>query len=125
MAISPEISNIFWVRHGSGGFFREAREGDFPHGGSVVSRHATAKADRLYLITGFAYRTGHLRRHLERCDSYRFFNILTDPDLMDHVELLLPENWQRLFPPTEVVSMFLAQALNADRPCRRAVNSSF
>ena len=34
----------------------------------------------------------------------------------------LPEHRERLFPPTETLSMFLAQAMNEDRSCQRIVN---
>jgi hypothetical protein len=57
-------------------------------------------------------------------DAYAFFNLLTGPELLDPVESLLPEHRERLFPPTETLSMFLAQAMNADRSCQRAVNES-
>ena len=57
-------------------------------------------------------------------DSYDFFNVLTSPELLDQVETLLPDHRERLFPPTETLSMFLAQALRADRSCQRAVNDA-
>ena len=57
-------------------------------------------------------------------DSYDFFNVLTSPELFDQVEALLPDHRERLFPPTETLSMFLAQALNTDRSCQRAVNDA-
>ncbi len=70
--------------------------------------------------------------HQQRCvrsratnsDSYDFFNVLTSPELLDQVEALLPAHRERLFPPTETLSMFLAQALSADRSCQRAVNEA-
>jgi len=34
----------------------------------------------------------------------------------------LPAHRERLFPPTETLSMFMAQALSADRSCQKAVN---
>lgn len=55
-------------------------------------------------------------------DAFHFFNQLTSPDLLDTLESLLPEHRERLFPPTETLSMFLAQALNADRSCQNIVN---
>lgn len=55
-------------------------------------------------------------------DAYAFFNLLTGPELFDKVELALPAHRERLFPPTETLSMFLAQALSADRSCQKAVN---
>lgn len=65
-----------------------------------------------------------IRRHAAGSDAYTFFNLLTGAKLFDVVESLLPEHRERLFPPTETLSMFLAQALSADRSCQRAVNES-
>lgn len=62
------------------------------------------------------------RREVARSDAYAFFNLLTDDESLDQVEALLPAHRERLLPPTEVLSMFLAQALNADRSCQKAVN---
>jgi hypothetical protein len=57
-------------------------------------------------------------------DSMSFFNILTSPELFDAVESQLPAHRERLFHPTETLSMFLAQALRSDRSCRKAVNEA-
>lgn len=65
-----------------------------------------------------------VRRRAENADSYAFFNLLTSPELLDTVESLLPEHRERLYPPTETLSMFLSQALSADRSCQRAVNEA-
>lgn len=65
-----------------------------------------------------------IRRHATKSDSFSFFNLLTGPEMLDQVESLLPEHRERLFPPTETLSMFLAQALNADRSCQQAVNDT-
>ena len=65
-----------------------------------------------------------VRSHVKSSDSYAFFNALTGPELLDEVESLLPEHRERLFPPTETLSMFLAQALSADRSCQKAVNDT-
>jgi Transposase DDE domain len=67
------------------------------------------------------------RRILSRArnsDAYAFFNLLTGPELFDKVESLLPAHRERLFPPTETLSMFLAQALSADRSCQKAVDEA-
>ena len=37
---------------------------------------------------------------------------------------MLPEHRERLYPPTETLSMFLAQAMSADRSCQNAVNQA-
>jgi Transposase DDE domain len=65
-----------------------------------------------------------VRHHAENSDAYAFFNLLTGRELLDKVESLLPEHRERLFPPTETLSMFLSQALSADRSCQRAVNET-
>lgn len=65
-----------------------------------------------------------VRHHARNSDSYAFFNLLTGPELFEEVESLLPEHRERLFPPTETLSMFLAQALSADRSCQNAVNEA-
>jgi len=56
---------------------------------------------------------GQQRRVLSRAqstDAYEFFNLLTGPQLLADVEELLPEHRERLFPPTETLSMLMAQA---------------
>lgn len=63
-----------------------------------------------------------IKRHLRDADSYSFFNLLTGPELFEKVESLLPEHRERLYPPTETLSIFLAQALSADRSCQKAVD---
>lgn len=78
------------------------------------------------------YRTHHARKvqqkrlhhHAANNDSYSFFNLLTGPELLDTVESLLPDHRERLFPPTETLAMFLAQAMSADRSCQNAVNDT-
>jgi len=57
-------------------------------------------------------------------DSYAFFNLLTSPALLDKVEALAPDHRERLFPPTETLSMFVAQALAPDRSCQKAVDEA-
>jgi Transposase DDE domain len=66
-------------------------------------------------------RVGEQARHSDAC---AFFNLLTGGELLDEVEALLPEHRERLFPPSETLSMFLAQALDADRSCQKAVNTA-
>lgn len=65
-----------------------------------------------------------VRQRASRCDSYTFFNALTAPQWLDQVEALLPTHRERLFPPTETLSMFLNQALRADRSCQQAVDEA-
>jgi hypothetical protein len=63
-----------------------------------------------------------IARRAENSDSYEFFNLLTGPQFLDQVESLLPEHRERLFPPTEILSMFLAQAMSQDRSCQSIVD---
>ena len=65
-----------------------------------------------------------LKRYASSSDAFSFFNLLTSPDLLDTLESSLPEHRERLFPPTETLSMFLAQALHTDRSCQRIVNDA-
>ena len=65
-----------------------------------------------------------VRHHLSNTDSYALFNLLTGPQLLDRVEALLPDHRERKFPPTETLSMFLAQVLSADGSCRQAVDDA-
>ncbi len=51
----------------------------------------------------------HVRERTRHGDAYVFFNLLAGPELLDEVESLLPELRGRLFPPAEVLSMFMAQ----------------
>ena len=63
-----------------------------------------------------------VRGHAESSDAYAFFDLLTGPALLSTVRSLLPAHRERLYPPTATLSMFLGQALSADRSCQKAVN---
>ena len=65
-----------------------------------------------------------IQKHAKNTKSYQFFNTLTGPELFSEVEALLPEHRERLFPPTETLSMFLAQVMNPDSSCQNAVNDA-
>jgi hypothetical protein len=71
-------------------------------------------------------RTQQRRVRAQVCnsDAYAFFNLLTGPEMLDKVESVLPAHRERRFPPTETLSMFLAQALSADRSCQKAVDEA-
>ena len=71
-----------------------------------------------------AQQQSRVRKQVRDNDAYSFFNLLTGPDLLNDVEALLPEHRERVFPPTETLSMFVAQALSADRSCQKAVNDT-
>lgn len=56
--------------------------------------------------------------------AFDFFNMLTSPTLLDTMEASLPEHRERLFPPTETLSIFLAQAMKPDRSCQGIVDDA-
>jgi Transposase DDE domain len=62
------------------------------------------------------------QKYSQKSTTHSFFNILTSPELFDVVESLLPEHRERNFPPTETLSMFLAQAMSSDSSCQNIVN---
>jgi hypothetical protein len=65
-----------------------------------------------------------IRSQRTETDCLTAFNLLTDDLLFDELEKLLPEHRERLFPPTETLAMFLAQAMSADRSCQNTVNQA-
>jgi hypothetical protein len=56
-----------------------------------------------------------VRRRADQGDAFAFFNLLTSPELLDTVESLRPGHRERLFPPTETLSMFRSRVWSADR----------
>lgn len=65
-----------------------------------------------------------VEHHAGEGDAYSFFNLLTGPELFEKVESLLPKHRERLYPPTETLSIFVAQALSTDRSCQKAVDDA-
>lgn len=57
-----------------------------------------------------------------RLDSVGVFNLITDDRFLDTIEAHLPTHRERIYPPTETLAMFVAQVLNEDSSCQRAVN---
>ena len=79
-------------------------------------RHHTSKGIRTQLQVIRSTRTAS--------DCLSTFNLLTSDILFDEVEKRLPEHRERLFPPTETLAMFIAQAMSTDRACQQAVNQA-
>jgi Transposase DDE domain len=65
-----------------------------------------------------------LQKYSQSSTPHTFFNVLTSPALLSTVEDLLPVHRERSFPPTETLSMFLAQAMNTDSSCQNIVNEA-
>ena len=74
--------------------------------------------------TTIAHQQQRINTYRRKTDSYSYFNLLTSDALFDQVESLLPDHRERLYPPTETLSMFLAQAMSADRSCQQIVNQN-
>ena len=68
-----------------------------------------------------------MQKLCDQADANLFFNVLTDDGMLDKLESLLPEHRERLYTPTQTLSLFLflAQALSEDRSCQHAVNEWF
>lgn len=73
---------------------------------------------------GCARQQRAVRAQVQKSDAHGFFNLLTGPELLAKVESTLPPHRERRYPPTETLSMFLAQALSDDRSCQKAVNAA-
>ena len=65
-----------------------------------------------------------VKKHAQEIGATDFFNLLTSRELLDTVEELSPPFRERRFPPTETLSMFLSQAMSADRSCQNIVGIS-
>jgi hypothetical protein len=74
--------------------------------------------------TSTSHQQNRLKAYQENCDSYHYSNMRTSDALLDTVEEPLPEHRERLYPPTETLSIFLAQTVNADRSSQNIVNQS-
>ncbi len=70
------------------------------------------------------YQQQRIQKYTKETNSHTFFNLLTSPELLSSVGELLPEHRERLYPPTETLSMFLTQGMNQDRSCQKAVNNA-
>lgn len=65
-----------------------------------------------------------IRKQINKVDSHSFFNLLTSEELLDQIDELLPEHRERIYPPTETLSLFLTQVLNEDSSCQNVVNKA-
>ena len=74
--------------------------------------------------TSLSHQQNRITEYRKTSDSYSLFNALTSDSLLDKVEELLPKHRERLYPPTETLSMFLSQAMSSDRSCQNSVNKS-
>jgi len=66
----------------------------------------------------------YLRKLISQSDCQSIFNLLTSSELFEKVESLLPVHRERRFPPTETLSIFIAQVFHQDRSCQNIVNQA-
>lgn len=69
-----------------------------------------------------AHQQHRIEHHARRLHAHDFFNLLTSAPLLERVDQQLPAHRERLYPPTETLSLFMAQTLNSDRACQPVVN---
>ncbi len=65
-----------------------------------------------------------VRHYASNTDCSAMFNLLSGPQLLDRVEKWLPDHRERLFPPKETLSMFVAQVSSADGRCQQVVDDA-
>lgn len=65
-----------------------------------------------------------LAKQVQKVDANHFFNVLTGPQLLQTLEMHLPEHRERRYPPTLTLSMFLGQVMSADSSCQNTVNEA-
>lgn len=64
----------------------------------------------------------NVKKQIRSTHAYDFFNLLCGPQLQEFVDQHLPAHRERLYAPTETLSLFMAQTLNADSSCQHTVN---
>jgi hypothetical protein len=74
--------------------------------------------------SGTRRRQRSIGRQAGDVDANCFFNLLTSPQLLESVEMQLPEHRERTYPPTVTLAMFLGQVMSADGSCQNAVNQA-
>ena len=65
-----------------------------------------------------------VQRFAATTDANRFFSRFNAPDLLETLEKLTPNYRERIYTPGETLSMFMTQALKADRSCQGIVNDA-
>jgi hypothetical protein len=88
--------NDTYVRHLVGSGAVSVRPGPKPTFMSHFNRRSAARQQR------------QLAKHVKKVDANHFFNLLTSPQLLDLVEVHLPEHRERKFPPTVALAMSIS-----------------
>jgi hypothetical protein len=69
-----------------------------------------------------AHQQYRIEHHANCLHAYDFFNLLTRTPLPNRVDQHSLAYRERLYPPTETLSLFMAQTLSPDRACQAVVN---
>src|SRR5699024_6603672 len=75
-------------------------------------------------MTDAIRKSKRVQHYAHNSDVFGFFNLLTRPELLDGVAAQLPAHRERVFPPTETLSVFLAQVMSVDGSCQHIVNQA-
>lgn len=65
-----------------------------------------------------------IQKYRTDTDLCGFHSILSSDLLADEISSLTPDYRDRIYPPTKTLSMFLTQAMSADRSCQNIVNQA-
>jgi len=63
-----------------------------------------------------------IKNHAKNITATDFLELLSSDELLSIVEDNIPKYREKIYTPMQTLSMFLAQALNDDRSCSKAVN---
>jgi hypothetical protein len=63
-----------------------------------------------------------IKKHAKNITATDFLEWLSNDELLSIVEENIPKYREQIYTPMQTLSMFLAQALNDDRSCSKAVN---
>lgn len=75
------------------------------------------------IITQIRHSQKKKLHHLAKnTDATHFLNVLSNKGLVETIKKNTPEHRERIYTPLKTLSMFLAQTLNEDRSCSKAVN---
>ena len=63
-----------------------------------------------------------IKNHAKKITATDFLELLSNEELRSIIEDTIPKYREQIYTPMQTLSLFLAQALNEDRSCSKAVN---
>ena len=64
-----------------------------------------------------------IKKHAKNITATDFLGLLSNDELLSIIEENIPKYREQIYTPMQTLAMFLAQALNDDRSCSKAVNN--